>query len=129
MNLLNFRKHRDYLDAWTQDSKNRQNSLPPNPDNELWWSLVQQEIREASLEVYSKALGRGIAKEVARVVLPEGLTPTHLYMAGTLRSWIHFLEVRCDPATQLELRQIAQAIKQLLEPEFPDVFKALQESS
>lgn len=109
-------------EARLQDTKDRQNSLETD-DQELreWWEMVQGDvIAEASL-AYRRALERGIAKEVARAVLPEGMTPTTMYMKGSLRSWIHYLELRCDRKTQKEHREVAQAISDILAAELPDL--------
>jgi thymidylate synthase (FAD) len=67
------------------------------------------------------ALGLGIAKEVARAVLPEGMTPSRLYMAGTLRSWIHYCDLRCDRKTQKEHREIAEGCRAILVEQFTDL--------
>ena len=102
-----------------QDHKNRQNSLECD-DAQLSaeWSAKQQQIIDLSDEVYQWALEKGIAKEVARAVLPEGLTPSRLYMNGTLRSWIHYIKVRAVPGTQKEHREIAMECLQAIEPIF-----------
>jgi thymidylate synthase (FAD) len=94
-----------------QDTTNRQNSLPCL-DQELsdWWYFTQKAVINASRSIYEEALKRGIAKEQARVVLPEGLTLSRMYMKGSLRSWVHYLQVRQDPTTQKEHREIAFAI-------------------
>jgi len=85
----------EYSEVRLQDPKNRQNSLA-GADEELriYWEDVQRAVMKTCQEVYERALGRGIAKEVARKVLPEGLTKSRMYMKGSLRSWIHYLEVR-----------------------------------
>lgn len=115
-------------EARLQDKENRQNSLPVGEDNVFliaWWDQVQKDLAERCYYVYNKALERGIAKEVARVILPEGLTPTKLYVNGTVRSWIHYIQVRTDPSTQKEHREIAEEVKEILLKEYPvlaDVF-------
>jgi thymidylate synthase (FAD) len=98
-------------EARLQDPKNRQNSLECD-DQELsaWWLDVQARIAELADRVYSQALASGIAKEQARSILPEGLTPSRMYMNGTFRSWIHYLKQRLDPTTQAEHRQLAGLI-------------------
>jgi len=95
--------------ARMQDIKNRQNSLPTD-DDELrqWWDEAQGLIADMTGAIYSNALSKGIAKEVARAVLPEGLTTSRLYMAGTIRSWLHFCALRRGPETQLETRRVAE---------------------
>ncbi len=107
-----------------QDWKNRQNSIEVE-DRELyryWWSL-QQTVLSTSLDAYHQALDSGIAKEVARKVLPEGIMLSRLYMNGTLRSWLHYLDVRCDKATQKEHREVADKCKVVIESLFPFLFK------
>jgi len=107
-----------------QDWKNRQNSIEVE-DRELyryWWSL-QQVVLSTSLDAYHQALDSGIAKEVARKVLPEGIMLSRLYMNGTLRSWLHYLDVRCDKATQKEHRDVADKCKVVIESLFPSLFK------
>jgi len=107
-----------------QDWKNRQNSIEVE-DKELhryWWSL-QQVVLSTSLDAYHQALDNGIAKEVARKVLPEGIMLSRLYMNGTLRSWLHYLDIRCDKATQKEHRDVADKCKVVIESLFPSLFK------
>lgn len=91
-----------------QDLKNRQNSLPcDDAETAAWWMNAQYEQARESLDLYNRALLRGIAKEQARALLPEGLTPSRLYMSGTVRSWIFYLKQRLDPSTQKEHRVLA----------------------
>ena len=108
-----------------QDSKNRQNSLTTD-DAALaaWWREAQIDVEEAASGLYREALARGIAKEQARALLPEGLTTSRIYMAGTLRSWLHYLKQRLDPSTQKEHRAIAAEILALLRIEAPVVMEA-----
>lgn len=98
-----------------QDTKNRQNSLETD-DGVLaqWWAHAQSVVAGTAGDLYAEALAKGIAKEQARALLPEGLTPSRMYMTGTLRSWVHYLGQRLDPATQKEHRQIAQEILEVL---------------
>lgn len=106
-----------------QDHKNRQNSLPNNDEAlELWWQEQQARILYKTQEAYEKALEHGIAKEVARKILPEGLTMSRMYMNGTLRSWIHYCDIRTDPATQKEHREVADQAQEILRELFPNVF-------
>ena len=107
-----------------QDTKNRQNSLL-NEDRELAdvWETGQQRLIEESTQLYQWALNNGIAKEVARKVLPEGLTGSRMYMTGTLRSWIHYLQVRLDPSTQKEHREVAEKILVALQKDFPNILE------
>jgi thymidylate synthase (FAD) len=103
-----------------QDSKNRQNSLETH-DRELWkiWGEKQQKVIKESSKAYDWAISNGIAKEQARAVLPEGNTITRLYMSGTLRSWLHYCELRCDQGTQKEHREIAERCKENILDFFP----------
>ena len=108
-----------------QDSKNRQNSLDDlGPETIEWFENAQAEIARISMEKYEEALDKGIAKECARVLLPLG-TRTKLYMKGSVRSWIHYLEVRTDRSTQKEHRDIAEAIRTIFCDQFPVTASAL----
>lgn len=111
-------------EARMQDVTNRQNSIE-STDIVLksWWQAMQQRVADDAEYVYHTALSKGIAKEVARKVLPEGLTPTRMYMNGNLRSWLHYVDIRCDKATQKEHREIAEQCKALLVTHFPLTFK------
>jgi len=103
-----------------QDTTNRQNSL--ENDNEVldkWWIGQQSDVMDTAYRLYDSALKKGIAKEQARVILPEGLTRTRLYMNGSVRSWIHYIELRTDPATQKEHRIVAQQCAEAISPIFP----------
>ena len=111
-------------DARLQDPKNRQNSIELEPtlgnnllDNE--WRHRQLALIELAKETYEWAVGRGIAKEQARAVLPEGLTVSRLYMNGTLRSWVHYIELRSANGTQKEHQEIALACAQVIAKVFP----------
>lgn len=106
-----------------QDEKNRQNSIPVQ-DRELMqvWDELQRDALVASRKSYEAALSMGIAKEVARKVLPEGLTTTRMYMNGTLRSWMHYVDIRCDKATQKEHREVADECKRVLANLFPSLY-------
>ena len=111
-------------EARLQDPKNRQNSIEPgkqDEDLEVWWFLAQRRIIEHIKDTYKEALERGIAKEQARAVLPEGLTTTRMYANGTLRQWIHYIAVRTDPSTQKEHRIIAREARELIRKEFPSL--------
>ncbi|ANT65660.1 MULTISPECIES: FAD-dependent thymidylate synthase [Prosthecochloris] len=108
-----------------QDTKNRQNSISDLDQETLdWFSKTQDEIIKDASKAYDEALDKGIAKECARMLLPLS-TQTRLYMKGSVRSWIHYLEVRLDKGTQKEHRDIAQAILVIFRQEFPAVAKAL----
>ena len=92
-----------------QDTTNRQNSLDcHDAATEAHWNIWQNQVWKIALERYEEALKQGVAKEVARALLPEGLTPSRLYMNGNLRSWIFYLKQRLDPTTQKEHRAIAE---------------------
>jgi len=99
-----------YKEARLQDKKNRQNSIETeNPELEEEWRQKQIELGDKSEEIYKWALSQGIAKEQARAVLPEGMTISRMYMNGTLRSWIHYLQLRMANGTQKEHREVAHA--------------------
>ena len=89
------------------------------------WSGLVSLVRNTCFAAYDTALALGIAKEVARVLLPEGLVPTKMYMNGTLRSWIHYINIRTGIETQKEHRDIADQIKLIVGQQYPTVAKAL----
>jgi len=102
-------------EARLQDPKNRQNSIPADNDGlEIAWHQKQREMIHKASEVYKWAIDNGIAKEQARAVLPEGLIESRLYMTGTLRSWMHFVELRGGNGTQKEHMEIALQCKEVL---------------
>ena len=111
-----------------QDKKNRQNSLETE-NNELIekWHQMQNDINELVSSSYNWAISNGIAKEQARVILPEGNTMSRLYMNGTLRSWIHYIQLRSGNGTQKEHRQIAIECAKAIEPIFPLIMKFVSE--
>ena len=107
-------------EARLQDAKNRQNSI--ETDNlalQTWWENYQKDVIEKCKDAYQFALDKGIAKEQARAVLPEGITKSRMYMHGTLRSWLHYIQIRSDKATQKEHREVALACVDAIEPIFP----------
>ena len=110
--------------ARLQDTKNRQNSIDSD-DRELnrWWDEKQKELIHSTSQLYKAALDAGVAKEVARKVLPEGLTMSRMYMNGTLRSWMHYVSVRCGPETQKEHRRVALECRDILTNLFPLVME------
>ena len=114
--------------ARLQDIKNRQNSIETE-DAILSeeWNMKQVEVLRLARKNYSWALDNGIAKEQARVILPEGNTETTIYMAGTLRSWIHYCQLRMDVSTQKEHREIAQTCWYIIGTHFPDVVAAFEQ--
>ena len=107
-------------DARLQDQKNRQNSIVID-DEELQnqWEGAQESVRRMAVKAYQWAIDAGIAKEQARAVLPEGLTMSRMYMNGTLRSWIHYCELRCSNGTQKEHREVAMSARAQLIRSFP----------
>ena len=113
-------------EARLQDTKNRQNSTAvDDPTLAIEWERAQKRAIYAAEREYKWALDNGIAKEQARAVLPEGLTVSRLYMQGTLRSWLHYIELRSGPETQKEHREVAQACATALESIFPMVSEFL----
>ncbi len=107
-------------EARLQDTKNRQNSIDVS-DAELqaWWNAKQQFIINYVKETYAEAIAKGIAKEQARAILPEGNTMSRMYMNGTLRSWIHFIQLRSGNGTQKEHRLIALECAKVIAEIFP----------
>jgi len=107
-------------EARLQDPKNRQNSVEnTNLAVAAWWEERQKRVIEEAKNAYEWAIENGIAKEQARAVLPEGLTASRMYVNGTLRSWIHFIEVRSGNGTQKEHMEIAQACAKVIAEIFP----------
>jgi thymidylate synthase (FAD) len=107
-------------EARLQDTKNRQNSITTDDIVlQQGWERAQQRVLYAVKEAYQWAIDNGIAKEQARAVLPEGLTESRLYMNGTLRSWIHFIELRSANGTQKEHQEVAVACAKVIAEIFP----------
>ena len=105
-----------------QDEKNRQNSLYTDDLSlQNWWEGIQRRLIAETQFMYTSALDKGIAKEVARKLLPEGLTMSKMYMNGTLRSWLHYIDIRCDLATQKEHREVAEQCRDIIFAEFPSI--------
>lgn len=112
-------------DARRQDDTNRQNSVDDmSGTDKLWFADAQLMIEGKAMQLYDEALQRGIAKEQARFLLPMSST-TRLYMNGTLRSWIHYINLRSGNGTQLEHREIAEAIKEIFKEQLPTISAAL----
>ena len=110
----------EYSEARLQDTKNRQNSISTDDrDLQLWWDMQQKHVAEVAKVIYENAIEKGIAKEQARKVLPEGLTKTRLYMNGTIRSWVHYIELRSANGTQKEHMDIAIACAKEISEIFP----------
>jgi thymidylate synthase (FAD) len=114
-----------FREARLQDNKNRQNSVEIDHNTDegrrlAWmWERQQQLVLEASKNAYAWAIENGIAKEQARAVLPEGLTISRLYMNGTLRSWVHYIELRSSNGTQKEHMEIARECANVIAKVFP----------
>jgi len=112
-------------EARLQDTKNRQNSIELDPEDDIDkklmsdWQIQQDKVIIAADKAYQWAIDNGIAKEQARVVLPEGLTKTRLYMNGTLRSWVHYIELRSAHGTQKEHMEIAKECAKVIAEIFP----------
>jgi thymidylate synthase (FAD) len=110
----------EYREARLQDTKNRQNSIETEDDDlRKWWKVKQLDLSKQVEETYNAALRMGIAKEQARAVLPEGMTKSRMYMNGTLRSWVHYIQLRSGNGTQKEHREIALGCAKAIEPIFP----------
>lgn len=115
----------EYREARKQDTKNRQNSIDMDLENDedrrlaYQWEQIQRNVIVASKAAYEWAIDKGIAKEQARVVLPEGLTVSRLYMNGSLRSWIHYIELRSANGTQKEHQEIAKHCANVISKVFP----------
>lgn len=112
-------------EARLQDTKNRQNSVEMDLSDDAHrqiayqWENLQKDLIQKTRDVYAWAIAKGIAKEQARAVLPEGLTVSRLYMNGTLRSWIHFIELRSGNGTQKEHQQVALECAKIIAEVFP----------
>ena len=108
-----------------QDTKNRQNSISVDLQNDdhrklaYQWQMMQNRVIVESQNAYDWAISKGIAKEQARAVLPEGITMSRLYMNGTLRSWVHYIQLRSENGTQKEHRDVAVRCAEAIEPIFP----------
>lgn len=115
-------------EARLQDTKNRQNSIEVD-DEELQreWDRQQRRVLWMVEEVYKWAIDNGIAKEQARAVLPEGMTKSRLYVNGTIRSWIHFIELRSGNGTQKEHMELARAIAEAISKIYPEVTNFISE--
>jgi thymidylate synthase (FAD) len=110
----------EYREARLQDQKNRQNSIETEDDYiKERWEEEQASVMLRIKQAYDWAINNGIAKEQARVVLPEGMTPSRLYMNGTLRSWVHYIQLRSANGTQKEHQEVAMACAEAIKPVFP----------
>lgn len=111
-----------------QDTENRQNSKESREERlNAWWYAVQDTHNQVAKQLYKQALDNGIAKEQARIVLPEGLTSSRLYMQGTVRDWIHYCQVRQGNGTQQEHINVANQVAEILKQELPTIWSALDE--
>lgn len=116
------------VEARRQDLKNRQNSIDDlKPETKEWWQQQCNDLYEHSMQVYSEALHRGVAKECARAILPMS-SKTKLYMNGSVRSWIHYLQLRTGNGTQKEHSDIAKKILEIFKREFPVISEVLWSS-
>ena len=116
-------------EARTQDLKNRQNSVDcVDPGFQEQFTMSQKKVLDFAYKEYNKALDSGVAKEQARALLPEGLTGTTLYMAGSLRSWIHYCDLRMANGTQKEHMKIARQCWEVIKQHFPDIVAAVEET-
>tara|TARA_R100000655_G_scaffold18668_7_gene39247 strand:+ start:13283 stop:13906 length:624 start_codon:yes stop_codon:yes gene_type:complete len=116
----------ELISARAQDNKNRQNSIELPPGSlSSWWELTQDRIWSEAYHSYQHALKQGIAKEVARNILPA-MAPTRIYMSGSVRSWIHYIDLRTEKGTQKEHREIARDCKKIFVKQFPTTAKALK---
>lgn len=117
----------DLRECRMQDTKNRQNSLQvDDAEMQNWWNAAQLRVQQEAEFMYQAALNRGVAKEQARALLPEGMAVSRMYMNGTLRSWLHYIEVRTDPSTQKEHRDVAEACKTVLSVLCPNILEAME---
>ena len=118
-------------EARTQDTKNRQNSLEVEDDSELktQWEVIQNKIIQEAANGYKKAIDLGIAKEQARAVLPEVMTVSRMYMNGTLRSWVHYIQLRSGNGTQKEHREVALECAKAISPIFPMIMEFVDNTS
>ena len=117
-------------EARLQDPKNRQNSIELETDDEqikIEWKQIQDQVIAIAKTRYEWAIENGIAKEVARSILPEGLTMSRMYMSGSLRSWIHYCELRMGNGTQKEHRLIANECWNIIVKEFPSLENVLEQ--
>ena len=114
-------------EARLQDANNRQNSIETDDEDlQIAWDLKQSIAIESAIDDYNWAIKNGIAKEQARVILPEGLTTTQMYMSGTLRSWIHYCALRCKNGTQKEHKEIAIECWNEIIKKFPSLENSIE---
>jgi len=122
-------------EARLQDTKNRQNSIDFNLNNDkeriiaYQWENLQNNVLDKVQNIYDWAIENGIAKEQARAILPEGMTVSRMYMNGTLRSWVHYIQLRTEKGTQKEHREVALACAKVIEQIFPMITEFTNEQS
>lgn len=118
----------EYKEARLQDTKNRQNSIETdNEELENQWRMQQVVVSNHAMNAYQWAIDNGIAKEQARAVMPEGMTMSKLYMNGTVRSWIHYIQLRSGNGTQKEHREVAIECANIIEPIFPMIKEFIEQ--
>jgi thymidylate synthase (FAD) len=116
----------EWAEARLQDETNRQNSIEvTDPDLHDFWHMIQSDVLHVTKQGYDAALRAGVAKEVARKLLPEGLTVSKMYMNGSLRSWMHYVTLRTGPETQKEHRDVASKARKILEGICPTIMRNL----
>lgn len=114
-----------FAEARLQDLKNRQNSVEiTDPDLQKWWDGVQRFTWGVAYRLYKHALRRGIAKELARKLLPEGLTPTKMYVQGTIRDWLFYVGARTYEGAQKEHREVAEGVAAIMKEHMPALYEA-----
>ena len=123
-------QHMRFQEQWNarrQDKTNRQNSIDDMSDEDKQWFIKAQIANwNYAHNLYKKAINKGIAKECARIFLPEGQTRSRLYMTGSIRSWIHYLNLRTGNGTQLEHIEIADKISNIFSKQLPTIYAAMQ---
>jgi len=114
--------------ARLQDETNRQNSVETSDASlEVWWDAQQKFVIDQVKKIYNEAIDKGIAKEQARVILPEGNTVSRLYVNGTIRSWIHYIELRSANGTQREHMDLARAVAEAIGKIYPKVTEFVED--
>jgi thymidylate synthase (FAD) len=115
-------------EARLQDETNRQNSVATSDTSlEVWWDAQQKFVIDQVKRIYNEAIEKGIAKEQARVILPEGNTVSRLYVNGTIRSWIHYIELRSANGTQREHMDLARAVAEAIGKIYPKVTEFVED--
>lgn len=125
----------EFKEARLQDTKNRQNSIEMDSSDDeqrlitLQWQQAQEDLLDKAINTYEWAISNGIAKEQARAVLPEGITMSRMYMNGSLRSWIHYIQLRSGNGTQKEHREVALECAKVIRVIFPMIMEFVDEQS